>query len=97
MILPRTSQALYLVQRIRDEAHRFANAYQAQIRGKKATRSILDDIPGIGPRRRKALQLYFGSVTKMRAATAAELTAVPGMNPKLAEVVFDFLHDATRV
>ena len=96
VILPRTSQALYLVQRIRDEAHRFANAYQAQIRDKKATRSILDDIPGIGPRRRKALQLYFGSVTKMRAATAAELEKVAGMNPKLAEVVFDFLHDATR-
>src|SRR5207248_6114366 len=71
VILPRTSQALYLVQRIRDEAHRFANTFQAQVRDKKVTRSVLDDIPGIGPRRRKALQLYFGSVTKTRAATAA--------------------------
>ena len=61
------------------------------------TRSVLDEIPGIGPRRRKALQLYFGSVTKMRAATAAELSMAPGMNVKLAETVFDFLHDATRV
>jgi len=96
VILPRTSQALYLVQRIRDEAHRFANTFQAQVRGKKATRSVLDDIPGIGPRRRKALQLYFGSIAKMRAASAADLVKAPGMNPKLAEVVFDYLHDATR-
>ena len=96
VILPRTSQALYLVQRIRDEAHRFANTYQALVRGKKAVKSVLDDIPGIGPKRRKALQLHFGSATKMRAATLAELAAVPGMNLKLAEVVYDFLHDATR-
>jgi excinuclease ABC subunit C len=97
VILPRTSQALYLVQRIRDEAHRFANTFQAHVRDKKSTRSVLDDIPGIGPRRRKALQLYFGSISKMRSATAAELSTAPGMNPKLAETVFDHLHDATRV
>jgi len=96
VILPRTSQALYLVQRIRDEAHRFANTYQAQVRDKKVTRSLLDDIPGIGPKRRKSLQVYFGSVTKMKAATLAELAAAPGMNLKLAETVYDFLHDATR-
>jgi len=97
VILPKTSQALYLVQRIRDEAHRFANTYQALVRGKKVTRSVLDDIPGIGPRRRKALQVYFGSISKMRAATCADLEKVPGMNSKLAEIVYDFLHDATRV
>jgi excinuclease ABC subunit C len=96
VILSRTSQALYLVQRIRDEAHRFANSYQAHVRDKKATRSVLDDIPGVGPRRRKALQLYFGSISKMRSATAADLSQAPGMNLKLAEVVYDFLHDATR-
>lgn len=96
VILPRTSQALYLVQRIRDEAHRFANTYQAQVRDKKVTRSLLDDIPGIGPKRRKALQLHFGSISKMRAATLEELAAVTGMNLKLAEIVYDFLHDATR-
>ena len=94
--LPRTSQALYLVQRIRDEAHRFANTYQANVRDKKVTHSLLDDIPGIGPRRRKALQLHFGSISKMKAASQAELAAVPGMNLKLAEIVYDFLHDATR-
>ncbi len=95
VILPRTSQALYMVQRIRDEAHRFANTYQAQVRGKKQTRSVLDDIPGIGPRRRKALQLHFGTITKMKAATLAELAQAPGMNLKLAETVYDHLHDAT--
>jgi excinuclease ABC subunit C len=96
VILPRTSQALYLVQRIRDEAHRFANTFNAQLRGKAQTRSVLDDIPGIGPKRRKALQLHFGSVSKMRAATQAELAAVPGMNLKMAEIVYDHLHDATK-
>jgi excinuclease ABC subunit C len=96
VILPRTSQALYLVQRIRDEAHRFANTFQAQVRDKKATHSVLDDIPGIGPKRRKALQLYFGAVSKMKAATQAELAQAPGMNLKLAETVYDHLHDATR-
>jgi excinuclease ABC subunit C len=96
VILPRNSQALYLVQRIRDEAHRFANTFQAQVRDKRSTRSVLDDIPGIGPKRRKALQMHFGSVTKMKAATVGELAAAPGMNPRLAEVVHDHLHDATR-
>lgn len=96
VILPRNSQALYLVQRIRDEAHRFANTFQAQVRDKKTTRSLLDDVPGIGPRRRKALQLHFGSINKMRSATTADLARVPGMNLKLAETLYDFLHDATR-
>jgi excinuclease ABC subunit C len=97
VILSRTSQALYLVQRIRDEAHRFANTFQAQVRGKKATKSVLDDIPGIGAKRRKALQLHFGAISKMRAATLAELAQTPGMNLKLAETVYDYLHDATIV
>jgi excinuclease ABC subunit C len=95
VILSRTSQALYLVQRIRDEAHRFANTFQAQVRGKKATHSILDDIPGIGPKRRKALQLHLGSVKKMKEATLAELAQVSGMNLNLAETVYDHLHAET--
>jgi excinuclease ABC subunit C len=95
IILERTSQALYMVQRIRDEAHRFANTYQAQLRGKKQTKSILDDIPGIGAKRRKALQLYFGAISKMKSATLAELAQAPGMNLRLAETVYDYLHDAT--
>ncbi len=96
VILGRNSQALFLVQRIRDEAHRFANTYQAQVRDKKITRSVLDDIPGIGPKRRKMLQLFFGSVAKMKAATVEELAKAPGMTAKLAETVHEYLHDATR-
>jgi excinuclease ABC subunit C len=92
VILPRNSQALFLVQRIRDEAHRFANTYQAAVRGKEATRSILDEIPGIGPKRRKALQLHFGSIAKLKAATVGEIAMAPGMNVKLAELVHDHLH-----
>ncbi len=94
VILPRTSQALYLVQRIRDEAHRFANTYGANVRGKAMTRSTLEEIPGIGPRRRKALQLHFGSVAKIRAATIDEIVTAPGMTRLLAETVYDFLHAA---
>ncbi len=93
IILPRNSQALYLVQRIRDEAHRFANTYQAQVRDKRNTRSLLDDIPGIGEKRRRALQLHFGSISKIRAATVQELAQAPTMNLKIAEVVYEHLHE----
>lgn len=92
VILPPSSQALYLVQRIRDEAHRFANTYNASLRGKGQTRSLLDDIPGIGSKRRKSLQLHFGSLSKLKAASHAEIAAAPGMNRKLAETVYDHLH-----
>ena len=90
------SRAFKLLTHIRDEAHRFANTFNANLRGKAQTRSLLDDIPGIGPKRRKSLQLHFGSVKKMQAATMEEIAASPSMNLKLAEIVFDFLHDATR-
>ena len=96
VILPRNSQALYLVQRIRDEAHRFANTFNAQLRGKEQTHSVLDEVPGIGPKRRKQLQLHFGSVAKMKQATQSELAEAPGMNGSLAEILYDYLHDATK-
>ena len=96
VILPRNSQALYLVQRIRDEAHRFANTFNAQLRGKAQTHSVLDEVPGIGPKRRKQLQLHFGSVAKMKQATQSELAEAPGMNGSLAEILYDYLHDATK-
>lgn len=86
--LKRGSQALYLVQRIRDEAHRFAITYHRNLRGKEQTRSKLDDVKGIGPARRKALlQYYGGDLEKIRAATVEELMAVPGMNRKSAEAI----------
>ncbi|MDE2205368.1 MAG: excinuclease ABC subunit UvrC, partial [Armatimonadetes bacterium] len=92
VILGRSSQALFLVQRIRDEAHRFANTYQANLRSKRQTRSVLDEIPGIGPKRRRGLHVHFGSLRRMREASLAELAAVPGMSLKIAEVVYDYLH-----
>jgi excinuclease ABC subunit C len=87
VILPRTSQALYLVQRIRDEAHRFAVSYHRNVRQKAAVKSQIDTVPGVGPSRRKALIKAFGSVHGIKAATTDEIAAVPGMNRKLAETV----------
>ncbi len=85
VILPRTSQGLYLLQRVRDEAHRTAIRYQRQKRSARMTTSVLDDIPGLGPARRKALLSRFGSVRKMRAASPEMIAEVPGIGPALAE------------
>ncbi len=85
VVLPRRSQALYLVQRIRDEAHRFAITYHRDVRGKKALRSELDDIAGIGPGRKKALLKRFGSVRRIREATVDEVAETPGISRDLAE------------
>jgi excinuclease ABC subunit C len=91
IILPRQSQALYLVQRIRDEAHRFAITAHRQRRDKAGIASRLDAIPGVGPARRKALLNHFGSIEKIRIATNQELQAVPGITPRLAEAIKAFL------
>ena len=85
IVLPRRSQALYLVQRIRDEAHRFAITYHRDVRGKRALHSELDDVPGIGPGRKKSLLKRFGSVRRMREATLDEVAATPGISRDLAE------------
>jgi excinuclease ABC subunit C len=87
VILPRSSEGLYLLQRVRDEAHRFAIAYHRQKRGKAATASALDDVPGLGPARRTSLLKHFGSVRKLRAASVEEIAAVPGIGPKLAATI----------
>lgn len=87
VLLPRTSQAMYLVQRIRDEAHRFALTYHRQVRARSGLRSALDDVPGIGPRRKRELLKRFGSVKGIRAATIEELAAVPGMTLKQAKLL----------
>jgi excinuclease ABC subunit C len=94
VVLPRDSQALYLVQRIRDEAHRFANAYRALLQGKKQTRSALDGVPGIGPKRRKALLRAFGSVERLRQASVEEIAASPGMTRPVAEALVAYLQGA---
>jgi excinuclease ABC subunit C len=85
VVLPRRSQALYLVQRIRDEAHRFAITYHRDVRGKRALRSELDDIEGIGPGRKKALLKRFGSVRRIREASVDDVAGTPGISRDLAE------------
>jgi excinuclease ABC subunit C len=85
ILLPQRSQGLFLVQRIRDEAHRFAVTYHQQVRGKRATQSVLDEIQGIGPAKKRALLRKFGSVKGMRDATEADLAGVTGVGPALAE------------
>ncbi len=95
--IPRGSEALYLLQRVRDEAHRFALTYHRLRRGKKMTRSALDGIPGLGPARRAALLRTFGSVKRVREASLEELEAVPGLPVAVAGSVFDVLHSERPV
>lgn len=85
IVLPRTSQGLYLVQRIRDEAHRFAITYHRDVRSKRALHSVFDEIPGIGPAKKRALLKRFGSVRRIREASVDEVAATPGINLGLAE------------
>jgi excinuclease ABC subunit C len=87
IVLPRTSEALYLVQRIRDEAHRFAITYHRGVRGKSSIQSALDAIPGVGPKRKKALLKKFGSVRGIREAAVEEIAATIGFTAALAEKV----------
>jgi len=87
VILPRTSEGLYLLQRVRDEAHRFAIAHHRQRRSKSMTTSALDDIAGLGDTRRKALLRHFGSLRRLREATAEEIATVPGIGPHTAAAV----------
>lgn len=88
--LPRRSQALYLIQRIRDEAHRFAITFHRKLRGKRNLVSVLDHIVGIGPKRRQSLRTHFGSLKKIKEASVEELAAAPGMNRTSAEAVRHF-------
>ncbi|GGX03349.1 excinuclease ABC subunit UvrC [Streptomyces noursei] len=87
VVLPRSSEGLYLLQRVRDEAHRFAITYQRSKRGKRLKSSPLDAVPGLGETRRQALLKHFGSLKKLRAATVEEICQVPGVGRKTAETV----------
>ncbi len=87
LLLPRSSEALYLIQRIRDEAHRFAITYHRDLRSKKSIKSPLDDVQGIGPKRKKALIKTFGSVAAIRAASVDDVAAVQGIDRATAERV----------
>jgi excinuclease ABC subunit C len=87
LVLPRTSQGLYLLQRVRDEAHRFAITYHRQLRSTRSFRSVLDTIPGIGPKRKKILIRHFGSARAIASASVEDLAAVAGIGPELAEQI----------
>jgi excinuclease ABC subunit C len=87
VILPRTSEGLYLLQRARDEAHRFAITYHRQKRSASMVDSLLDGVPGLGPARRKALMAHFGSLKKLRAATVEDVAAVSGIGERTAEAI----------
>ena len=90
--IDRHSEGFKLITRIQDEAHRFAIEYHRSLRGKEQVRSVLDDIKGIGPARRKALMRYFKTIEAVRDAQVEELSAVPQMNQAAAEAVYHFFH-----
>jgi excinuclease ABC subunit C len=98
VILPRTSEGLYLLQRVRDEAHRFAIMHHRNRRSTSMVESVLDDVPGLGEVRRKTLLRHFGSLKKLRGATVEELSVVPGIGPRTASAIKDAvaLDDANR-
>jgi excinuclease ABC subunit C len=96
VILPRTSEGLYLLQRIRDEAHRFAITHHRSRRSKSMVESALDGVPGLGEVRRKTLLRHFGSLKKLRAATIEEIAAVPGFGRRTAEAVATALGEEQR-
>ncbi len=91
VVLPGGSPSLYLVKRVRDEAHRFAVTYHRELRGKAMTASVLDEIPGVGPTRRALLIKVFGSVKRLRAASIEDVARVKGIGPELAADVVEFL------
>ena len=95
VILPRSSEGLYLLQRVRDEAHRFAITYHRAKRGAALTTSRLDDVPGLGPARKATLLKQFGSVRKLTAASVQEIAAVPGLGQRTAEAVHRALHNGS--
>jgi excinuclease ABC subunit C len=94
--IPRQSEALYLLQRIRDEAHRFAITYHRELRGKRMTKSVLDDVAGLGPTRRKRLIKELGGVKAVKAATLEDLLALPWLPDKVAAAVHAKLHTPAR-
>jgi excinuclease ABC subunit C len=90
--VPRQSEALFLLQRLRDEAHRFANSFHAELRNKRMTVSALDGIAGLGPTRQKRLLKELGGITKVRSASRDDLRALPWLPDAVADAVFAKLH-----
>src|SRR5581483_1030271 len=96
IVLPRDSAGLQLLQRIRDEAHRFALGFHRQRRDARARGSLFDELQGVGPARRRALLRHFGSTERLLEATQEELEGVPGVPPKTARAIYAQLHKAGR-
>jgi excinuclease ABC subunit C len=93
LLIPRASEALFVLQHLRDEAHRFAVTYHRKKRTRRALASPLDDVPGIGPTRKKALLRRFGSLARLRAASEGEIRQTPGIGSEMAKVIHEALHD----
>jgi excinuclease ABC subunit C len=91
-VLDRRSPGLQLLQRVRDEAHRFAIGFNRQRRETRAFKTVFDDLPGVGPARRRALLQHFGSAERILAASEEELEGVPGLPAKTARIVYAQLH-----
>ncbi|HEX5950536.1 MAG TPA: helix-hairpin-helix domain-containing protein, partial [Actinomycetota bacterium] len=92
LLVPRGSEALFVLQHLRDEAHRFAVTYHRERRQKRALASPLDEVPGVGPTRKKALLKRFGSLARLSRATPEEIAQTPGVGPELARAIHDRLH-----
>ena len=88
------SEGFKLITRVQDEAHRFAIEYHRSLRSKTQVRSVLDEIPGVGPKRRKALMKYFDSIQEMKNASVEQLEQVPEINAGLAEQIYYFFHSS---
>ena len=97
IILPRSSEGLYLMQRVRDEAHRFAISFHRAKRSKSMTQSVLDDIPGLGPIRRTALMKHFGSMKKLKTASVEEIASVKGISSQLARDIVSVVSEKSQV
>jgi excinuclease ABC subunit C len=91
VVLPSGSPSLYLVKQVRDESHRFAITYHRELRDKSMTAGVLDDVPGVGPKRKKALMKAFGSMKRLRAASVEQIAGVPGVSEDVARRVWDTL------
>ncbi len=93
VVLPSGSPSLYLIKQVRDESHRFAITFHRELRDKAMTRSAIDDVPGVGPKRRRALMRRFGSMKRLRAASEEEIAATPGVPAEVARAVWQALHE----
>jgi ERCC4-type nuclease len=96
LVIDHSSGAIRLLQRIRDEAHRFANGYHQILMKQRVSESLLDDCPGVSENRKKLLLRHFGSIDKLRNATAEEIAAIDGVGPKLAENIVEFFAKLKR-